>query len=75
MIANPIVAQRELTDDDEFLVLACDGKKVELENRSQSTLLPQYRFLYSLFNFQHHHRYLGLHVLAGSRDLCSQGYC
>jgi len=59
--ADPDINHREITDEDEFLILACDGLYccclfLTLETQSLPSTI---------------HRYLGLSVLPGGRGFCS----
>lgn len=62
--AYPDVTVHELTDDDEFLVIACDGEWIEhclAPTLAKPSVLS--------------HRYLGLPVFSGSHRICQTRDC
>lgn len=63
----------KITDEDEFLVLACDGTYIypEADVDMFADSFPVNSFLsLSIIN-----RYLGLHDFTGGSDFCPQGHC
>lgn len=60
--AYPDVVTHEISDDDEFLVIACDGMFWSYPECLDG-VANQYL------------RYLGLSVFAGGRRVCSEGHC